>query len=77
MSSLLSKLAEDTDKWVSAFSKGMRGRLNVARVLKLRDGTRSVCIEHDVDSQRERHEFPLYGLADNPEFLTALRPSSL
>ena len=55
----------------------MRGRLNVARALKLRYGTRFVCVEHDVDSQRERLEFPLYGLTDNPEFLTALRPSSL
>jgi len=77
VSSLLSRVAEDADKRVSEFSKGMRGRLNVARALKLRYGTRFVCVEHDVDSQRERLEFPLYGLTDNPEFLTALRPSSL
>ena len=34
-------------------------------------------LAEDTDSQRERHEFPLYGLADNPELLTALSPLSL
>ncbi len=34
-------------------------------------------LAEDTDSQWERHEFPLYGLADNPELLTALSPLSL
>ena len=47
------------------------------RALKLRHGRRTVRVESTADGRRERQDFPLDGIAENPEFLAALRRPGL
>jgi fluoroquinolone transport system ATP-binding protein len=47
--------------------------VDAPRALKLRHGRRFVRVELDVEGKLESREFPLDGLADNPEFLATLR----
>ena len=51
--------------------------IDAPRELKVRYGERRVRVEYHLNGALEKRDFPLEGLAENQEFLTALREPSL
>lgn len=66
-------LAEDLCDRVAFIVDGRIELIDTPRRLKLRYGERRVRVEHAGEGGIERDEFPLEGLADNPEFVGILR----
>ena len=58
---------------VAFLVEGQIAALDTPRSLRLRYGQQIVRVETMTAGTRASHEFPLAGLADNPEFLSTLR----
>lgn len=57
--------------------EGRIARLDSPRTLKLAHGARTVSVEYRGEAGLQRRDFPLDGLADDPEFLSLLRAGAV
>ncbi|MDQ3812199.1 MAG: ABC transporter ATP-binding protein, partial [Chloroflexota bacterium] len=66
-------VADELCDRVAFIMNGRIALIDAPRALKLRHGRRGVRVEFQVDGRLDHRDFPLDGLADDPDFLTLLR----